>query len=212
MKRIVVFGGTFDPVHQGHLRIIDAIERHISPHRILVIPCGQPPHRAAPIASGEHRSEMLRLACNNRPSLVVDDRELRSDTLSYSYLTLKDVQLEYPDALLYMTLGWDSLASFTRWHRWQDILDMSCLLVVGRSSKEDQEYIGLQEVPAEIGLSVEKLEAANQATRCIVELPFDEIDCSSTEVREALRFGASAEHVLKPQVIEYIKKYNLYQS
>lgn len=214
--RIVVFGGTFDPVHQGHLKVIEAIQKHISPDRLLIIPCGQPPHRSSPLADGEHRLEMLRLACNDMHGVVVDDREVRSDALSYSYLTLEALRLEYPDALLYLALGWDSLASFTSWKRWQDILDMSCILVVQRTNEK-------QEIPAEIGLSLEKLETAMQTAavantgaaahkRSIVELPFDQVDCSSTKVREILKSGASADSVLKPQIREYIKKYNLYQS
>lgn len=216
--RIVVFGGTFDPVHQGHLKIIEAIEKHLSPDRLLVIPCGKPPHRDMPLVDGKHRLEMLRLACKDKPGVVVDDREVRSDVLSYSYLTLKSLQLEYPDALLYLALGWDSLASFTTWKRWQDILEMACILVVQRQK-------GLQEIPAEIGLTLESLEsaipsaaeantsaAAHAHKRSIVELPFDQVDCSSTEVREILKSGASADAVLTPQIQEYIKKFNLYQS
>lgn len=208
--RIVVFGGTFDPVHLGHLEIIKAITKHLSPDRLLIIPCGLPPHRAPPVASGEHRLEMLRLACKDIPSLVVDDREVRSDALSYSYLTLEGLRQEYPGAQLYLALGWDGLASFTTWKRWQNILQMASVLVVQRANDK-------REVPAEIGLPLESVESAMQTATAvnngqIVELPFDQIGCSSTKVREILKSGASADAVLTPQIQEYIKKFNLYQS
>jgi|TARA_B110000483_G_scaffold228870_1_gene292204 nicotinate-nucleotide adenylyltransferase len=218
--QIVVFGGTFDPVHRAHLKIIEAIQRHISPDRLLVIPCGEPPHRNAPLVNGEHRIEMLRLACKDMEGVVVDDREVRSDELSYSYLTLKSLRMEYPDAVIYMALGWDSLASFTTWKWWQEILEIASILVVQRAK-------GLQEIPAEIGLSLESLESAMPAAAeantgaaahthkykgSIVELPFDQVNCSSTEVREILKSGASADAVLALQIQEYIKKFNLYQS
>lgn len=171
----------------------------------MVLPCGNPPHRAVASATGEQRLEMLRLACRELGKVEVDDREVQSDSPSYTYLTLKALQKENPDALLFITLGWDSLVSFNTWYRWQEILQMACLLVVKRSEGE-------QKIPDEIYAPMGHVSEIEPAINTILELPFEEVSFSSTGIRQALAQGNSLEGLIAPQVLNYIVEHKLYES
>lgn len=125
------YGGTFDPIHQGHLQSALYVQQACQLDSLDLLPCHLPPHRDSP-SSSTHRAEMVRLAIAPYPQLQLNLLELQRDTPSYTVDTLTELKQQYPADILCFVIGMDSLCYFTRWHRWEDILALSHLLVLQR--------------------------------------------------------------------------------
>src|SRR6266481_3704112 len=120
MQPIGVFGGTFDPIHCGHLRTAFELWQELRLAEVRFLPTGSPPHRAQLYASPERRLQMVRAAVADQPSFVVDDREVRRSGVSYSVDTLTELRREYPGRSLCLLLGMDAFLGLPNWHRWRD--------------------------------------------------------------------------------------------
>ena len=127
-----LFGGTFAPIHHGHLRLALEVRERLALDRVHLIPAGQPPHRQTPGIAATRRLEWVRLACGSEPGLLVDDREVRRGGRSYTFDTLVGLRAEMPDASLVLMLGEDAANGFHTWHRWREIPEMAHLLFVER--------------------------------------------------------------------------------
>ncbi len=127
-----MLGGTFDPVHYGHLRLADDVRRALVLPEVRLVPARDPPHRAGPAASAADRLAMLRLAIAEYPGLVVDERELRRPGKSYTVLTLEDLRREFPQRPILLLLGADAFRGLPSWHRWKELFDLAHLVVVDR--------------------------------------------------------------------------------
>jgi nicotinate-nucleotide adenylyltransferase len=132
MRKIGIFGGSFDPIHYGHLRPALEILEALSLDSMHFIPSGQPPHRGAPAAPAETRLAMLRAAMTGEPRFQVDEREIKRATPSYTFDTLKALRHEHGHDRLVLVLGLDAFLGFTGWHRWKEILDLAHLVVAHR--------------------------------------------------------------------------------
>ena len=141
--RIGVLGGTFDPIHMGHLAAAWAAIECAQLDRVLVLPTGRPPHRQAAVADAEHRLAMSRLAVEDDPRLEVSDAEIRRQGLSYTVDTLRALRLAYPGDELFLILGWDAARMFASWHEPQEVQKLAAIVVVTRpgSSQPDEEAI-----------------------------------------------------------------------
>ncbi|HSP01150.1 MAG TPA: nicotinate-nucleotide adenylyltransferase, partial [Thioalkalivibrio sp.] len=129
----VIYGGTFDPIHHGHLRLAVELRERLGVSEVSLMPCHVPPHRDLPGASSEQRLALLELAISGEPGLTVDDRELRRNGASYTAETLRRVRRELgPEQPLTMVLGTDSFAGFDRWQEWQCIPQLAHIVVVRR--------------------------------------------------------------------------------
>ncbi|MGB7328179.1 MAG: nicotinate (nicotinamide) nucleotide adenylyltransferase [Rubripirellula sp.] len=132
-KRIGIFGGSFDPVHLGHLWIAEAAKESLSLDEVRWIPAATSPLKPnGPVASNEQRVEMVRLAISGNPHFVVDDREIRRGDVSYTVDTVAEIQAENPSDQFFLIIGSDSLASFDRWHEPARLLELVDLAVVQR--------------------------------------------------------------------------------
>ena len=129
---VALLGGTFDPVHYGHLRFADDVRRALGIDEVRLIPARDPPHRAGPAATAADRLAMLRLAVVEFPGLVVDERELRRDGKSYTVLTLEELRREQPQRPLWLLLGADAFRGLPDWHRWPEIFALAHVVVVAR--------------------------------------------------------------------------------
>lgn len=127
-----IFGGTFDPIHYGHLRPAQEVLAALSLEEIRFIPSANPPHRPAPVASPDQRLQMLRLALADCPGLVADDREIRRGGPSYSVLTLESLRVEVGERPLCFILGLDAFLQLETWHRWTEIPGLAHLVVLTR--------------------------------------------------------------------------------
>ena len=132
MDPIGLFGGTFDPIHFGHLRTGFELWQTLGLSELRFIPTGQPSHREQPIADPDVRLAMVRAAVADQPGFVVDDREVRRQGASYSVDTLSELRNDFPQRSLCLLLGMDAFIGLPNWHRWREILDLAHIVVAHR--------------------------------------------------------------------------------
>lgn len=206
-----VFGGTFNPVHYGHLRSALELVEHLQLDHLRLMPCAVPPHRETPTCSAEHRAAMVELAVASEPQLLCDKRELGREGKSYTIDSLLELRAELgPDSSLCLVMGCDAVLKITSWHRWQELLDVSHVVVIARPGfqfpREGEVARWLARHRAS-GPEVLFTEASGQLL--IEELR--PLAISSTEVRELLAAGQSARYLLPEPVLDYIQTNQLYQ-
>jgi nicotinate-nucleotide adenylyltransferase len=136
MQPIGVFGGTFDPIHLGHLRTAYEVLHEFGLEHMRIVPCRTPHHGKAPTASADLRLQMVRAAVDSEPGLCVDERELIREGPSYSVDTLESIRAEFPGRTLMLLIGLDAFLKFDSWHRWQDILRLAHIVVARRPGAE----------------------------------------------------------------------------
>ena len=129
---VAMLGGTFDPVHYGHLRLASEVRAALALPEVRLVPAGDPPHRGAPEASAADRIAMLELAIRDFPGLTVDTREIRRSGKSYTVLTLEELRSERPRSPLLLLLGADAFRGLTTWHEWQRLFELAHLVIVPR--------------------------------------------------------------------------------
>lgn len=210
-KPIAVLGGTFDPIHDGHLRPALELFEDLDLAEIRFIPAGQPPHRDQPIASAKQRLTMLKLAVAGQSGFVVDERELYREGPSYMVDTLQSLRSELGDRPLCLVLGMDAFEGLPNWHRWEEIPDLAHLLVIHRPGSG----LPLSEVLGEL-LGERKLHHADalqeKPAGGILFHPVTQLDVSATRIREILAQGRSPRYLVPDQVWSYICEQGLYRS
>ena len=200
--RIGVFGGSFDPVHYGHLWIGMTAWEQLQLDELRIVPAAQSPLKPIGVhAEAQQRLEMLRLATGGTDQLVVDDRELLRGGVSYTVDTLQSLQQEQPAAEWLLIIGSDSLASFPQWHQPQRILQLATLAVVQRGGDPAIDYAVL-----------EPLADAAVIARCqAAEIRMPQIELSSSELRHRVAAGRSIRFRTPRAVETYIDAQRLYQ-
>ncbi len=132
MNPIGIFGGTFDPIHYGHLRTAFELQQALRLAEVRFLPAGNPPHRQQPLADASLRLRMVQAATEGHRGFMVDDREVRKSGPSYSVETLAELRREHPDRSLCLIVGMDAFLSLPKWHQWQELLQLSHLVVAHR--------------------------------------------------------------------------------
>lgn len=198
MKKIAIFGGTFNPIHLGHIRLAMAFQERFQFDKVLLIPTEIPPHKQAPdLAPDKHRYQMCRLAVKDDPCFEVSDIELKRKTKSYTYDTLKRLKSVYEDAEFFLIMGSDMFLTFMQWYRAAEMLSMVTLLTAAREPDEMEMLVQCQR----------KLEQKGGKSFILDVAP---MVISSTEVRERIRSGKSLTGYLDENVIQYIYEHGLY--
>ncbi|WP_199774084.1 nicotinate-nucleotide adenylyltransferase [Thiomicrorhabdus sp. Milos-T2] len=206
MKLIGINGGTFDPVHYGHLRPALEVMQKLGLEQVRFVPCYQPVHKNQPQVSAEQRSDMIRLAIQNQPQFVLDTIEMDKGGPSYMVETLALLKEQYPDNGLVLMMGTDAFAKFDSWYEWQNILELANILVMHRPGDSVPQKGNGGEIYRQYFVD-EFSEMFGQ----IRDMSVTQLDISSTLVRESLQAGMSAEYLLPPCVMQYINKHGLYQ-
>jgi nicotinate-nucleotide adenylyltransferase len=212
--RKALWGGTFNPVHRGHIETAKALQQRLQLDDLALLPVARPPHRDAPEVSDQHRLAMLALAVNDCPLLSVDDREFYRDQLSYTVDTLAQWrQQSGDDAWLVFCAGMDSLVNLDSWHRWQALTDFSHLIICARPgwqrpNAEDQPAL-VAWLQSRLVDTVEQLADSTHGRVAIIELP--PWDISSSEVRRRLQQGRSIEPLVGNAIADYIERHRLYR-
>lgn len=194
--RLGVVGGTFDPVHVGHVAMAEAGADCAALDRVLLIPVNEPPHRPAAAAPAADRLEMCRLAVAGHPRLEVSDVELRRPGPSYTVDTLRTLARERPDDELHLLLGWDAARDIRTWQSPDEVMRLARLVIVMRPGYERPSPADLVAAGLDPGLVV----------LCDVETP----DVESTDVRRLIEEGGSLEDVLDPAIEAYLRRRHLY--
>jgi nicotinate-nucleotide adenylyltransferase len=209
---IGIYGGTFDPIHYGHLRPNLELCELLGLDHVRFIPAYLPPHKDKPQTSVEHRLEMVALAISKEERFVLDDREIKRGGASYTIDTLKSLRQDYPDSPLCLLMGMDAFSGIDSWYHWQELLNYAHIIVSQRpetdfdvqarwperiqafyqSHKADRETIG-QSLCGKI-----RLEAVTQ------------LSISATNIRRRLKNNQSVRFLMPEPVINLIKYNNLY--
>ncbi len=209
-QAIGIFGGTFDPVHYGHLRAaIEAMEMlQLQDFRLL--PAGTPPHRANTFASADHRLAMLKLALFRYPELQMDDRELRREGPSFMVDTLGEIRREAGDAPILTMIGQDAANDLDQWHEWHRLFDLTHLVIMRRpDSKHNYSGALLAQMQQRLVNNPGRLQ--DSAAGLILPLEVTQLAISSTGIRRQIRAGLSSRFLLPDPVIDYIFEHGLYQ-
>ncbi len=210
MARLIgVFGGTFDPVHNGHLRtVLDVVEAG-NPDELLLIPCHVPPHRGDPMVASRQRLRMLELAVAGEPRFRVDDRELRRDEPSYTVDTLVSLQREHPGDRFFLVLGMDSFLGLPRWHRWRELGKLAHMVVMSRPDTATSASGELARWLAGRQTGDWRQLRTGRAGRVLFQ-EVTQLAVSATDVRRRLANGGSARYLMPEAVWGYIQEEGLY--
>lgn len=210
LSKIGILGGTFDPVHHGHLRLALELRQTLGLSQMRLMPCHRPVHRGQPQVSSAQRAEMIRLALMDCPELTLDERELRRDEPSYTFDTLRSLRDELgPDVSLLWALGTDAFAALDTWNRWQELLDYTHLVVIERPGFS---------LP-QTGAVAELLQCHRAPVTALSELPGGAIvlpslrllDISATDIRRQVAIGESVQFLIPESVRRYILAEGLYR-
>ncbi|MHB1515529.1 MAG: nicotinate-nucleotide adenylyltransferase [Acidiferrobacteraceae bacterium] len=202
-----VFGGTFDPIHYGHLRTVRETAVALALERVIIVPCGMPYHRLNALASATERLDMTRLAVAHDPLFIVDDREIASSDPCYSVCTLAALRREQPGRTFCLIIGQDSFLSMTRWYQWPRLFELGHVVVMSRPG------VGGAPDPelwrhARRHSSPETL--SMQRSGVLFEQRVHPQPMSASEVRQAVSEGRSIAHLVPPEVESYIHEHQLY--
>jgi len=202
---ICLFGGTFDPVHVGHIHGAVAVCDALALNCIHLVLSARPSHRDPTSASVADRWHMLCLACEVDPRLVADDCEVRRQRPSYTVETLSEFRAQSPDEPVHWVIGSDAFADIASWYRWREVLELCNLVVLQRPGHADY--------PPQVQQLIERC-ASDVPPRSrngrVFFLPDAMPGVSASDIRRKLRLGADASHLLNPQVAAYITQQGLY--
>lgn len=194
-QRIGVFGGSFDPVHNGHLALATSALDHFKLDAVRWVPAGQPWQKAAqPLTAGEHRAAMVRLAILGQQRFAIDESELKRQGASYTIDTLDALHTALPNAELVLVIGQDQYARLHTWHEWRALLSRVTLAVAVRD-----------------GGSVRGSPEVQAAWHRVEPLPMPAVAVSSTQVRECIARGEDIRAMVPTPVARYIELHQLYR-
>ncbi|MEG0008499.1 MAG: nicotinate-nucleotide adenylyltransferase [Aeromonas sp.] len=208
---IGLLGGTFDPIHIGHLRPAIEAQATLGLAEVRLIPNHVPPHRASPFCTSEQRLAMVRLAAAENPGFTVDERELKREQPSYTIDTLISLRTELPDTPLCFLMGMDSLLSLPSWHRWQELLDYAHLVVSMRPGWQPDYSAEIADLLARH--QSQDIGALHRDRHGHIWLSDNlPIELSATRLRALLAAGQDPRYLLPASVARYISQHRLYQA
>ncbi|RKR06412.1 nicotinate-nucleotide adenylyltransferase [Kushneria sinocarnis] len=209
--RVAMLGGTFDPIHLGHLRAAVELGEVLALDRLHLIPSHLPPHREAPGVASSDRLAMVAAGIGDTPGLTADDREMRRDGPSWSLQTLESLRIEYGEqARLIMVLGLDAFRLLPEWHAPAALFDQAHIVVIGRPEHQRPDDPALEALIRGREVSdIPSLMAHAHGRMMYLELP-TAMAISATEIRRRLAVGTSVRYLLPAGVERYIRDHQLY--
>ncbi|MEH8016757.1 nicotinate-nucleotide adenylyltransferase [Rheinheimera muenzenbergensis] len=209
-KHIGIFGGTFDPVHPGHIRCASFVRQYCQLDSVRLMPCHLPAHRASPGVSAQHRAAMVQLAIAGHNGLALEALELEKTSPSYTVDSLTLLRQREPEVQWYFIIGMDSLGYFKSWKDWQQILQLAHILVCQRPGYSEQSG-DAPELLRQFGQP--DLASLRQSdSGGILLLPNPLTGISATAIRQQLQQHTLAADSLDPAVLNYIQTHRLYQA
>jgi nicotinate-nucleotide adenylyltransferase len=208
-EAIGLLGGTFDPIHFGHLRAALEVEQQLGLAHVRLIPSARPPHREVPHATPQQRLMMLHLAMKNSDQFVVDDRELQREGASYTLDTLLSLREDFPDNPLYLLLGTDAFLGIQTWHQWQHLLGLAHIVVIARPGET-------MAMPTELNswyqTHLAKPNDAQVLSGKIWPIEITQLAISATAIRSLILHGQSPQFLMPDPAIQLIDQLGLYRN
>ncbi|HOL22710.1 MAG TPA: nicotinate-nucleotide adenylyltransferase [bacterium] len=192
-KRIGVMGGTFDPVHTGHLIIAEKAREEFALEKILFIPAGIPPHKKETFASPYHRLKMVKIAISNNRHFKASDMEIKRDKPSYTFDTVISLKMQNKGAEIFFITGEDIFYELKTWYRYKELVKNVTFLIAPRKEKKKKEIPNIPHLKYKF-----------------IHSPL--LDISSSYIRGCLTKGKSVKYLLPDRVIEYIRRHKLYEN
>lgn len=203
MSKIGIYGGTFDPIHIGHLIIAEQTREILNLNKIIFLPNGNPPHKTSIKSDKVHRLNMIKKAIENNENFEVSDLETRKEGVIYTYDTIIEFKKIYSDDI-YFIMGEDSLINLNKWYRYQDLVNICKFVVIPRIVSEKNinniDYMK-KYIKEELKASLEQFLILN----------FPILDISSTIIRKNIAQKKSVKYLLPEKVIKYIYEEKLYE-
>lgn len=194
--RIGIYGGAFNPVHKGHIKLAEEVKTKAHLDKIIIMPSGQSPHKSSSsLAESEHRLEMCRLAFEGK-DYIVSDLEIKRQGKSYTVDTVTELKKIYPDDEFYLIMGSDMLLCFHKWYRYEEILSMATICATTRQG--------------DISIDELKTYSNDVLGKQTLIIDFEPFECSSTKVRDALISGEDAACLVPEKVLSYIIEKGIY--
>ena len=206
-----ILGGTFDPVHYGHLRAAVEVRERLGLTAVRMLPSARPPHRQTPGAEAEHRMQMLQRAIACQDYLEADDSEIRREGPSYMVDTLDGLRQQAGHAPLVLIVGQDAANQLDRWYEWRRLFELAHLVVMRRPEAVPQYSSGLEDWMAERTV-MEPSDLLNTRAGKVINVTITQLDISSTAIRALVAEGRSPLYLTPPPVIEYIEANGLYSA
>jgi len=207
---IVLFGGTFDPVHFGHLRAAWEVKERLMASDFRFLPAGHPPHRSNFVTPAFHRLEMLKLAISGVPGVAIDQRELKREGPSYMVDTLQEIRHDSPDQPVVLVIGQDSANSLDRWHQWQQLFALASLLIMTRPGKKTRYASALAEQMSARRVAGPEL-LQSRPSGLVAKMTVTALPIASSGIRELIRNGKSPRYLLPVKVLDYLQAHHLYR-
>ena len=201
MKKIGLFGGTFNPIHNGHLHIAQAFVEQCQLDCVIFLPAGDPYHKKSDLVAPEHRLQMTELAAMDYPKFAVSDCDLVRVGSTYTIDTVKIFKPHYSSAHFYWLMGMDSLMNLHTWKNWQNLVRQIKIAVANRTGDT------LAKAPRELHTWLGNALQTND----LILLNTDTMDISSREIRQQIASGKNMRNWLPEKVADYIQQHHLYQ-
>ena len=215
---IAILGGTFDPIHYGHLRLGADVKSAVGLDEVRLVPAGDPPHRAPPVASAEHRLAMTELGCAEFPGLIADACEVHRPGPSYTVLTLESLREEQRGRPLALVIGADAFAGLEQWRRWQQLFTLAHFLVVERpgTAFDPAALPATLRTQWERRLTTDAMRLERSLAGAILRVDVTPQSISASSIRAALARGPACRNtvrgLLPASVLAYIDRNQLYRS
>lgn len=207
-----ILGGTFDPIHYGHLRFAQEVKKELGLTELRLLPAGRPPHRQTPVASAPHRLAMCELAVTDFSDLVVDPREAMRLTPSYTVLTLSEIRAEVGSTPLCFLLGADAFLGLPSWYRWNELFELAHLIIAERPhhTLPDNPPAALKPYLEQCACT-DSAELSTRQAGLIYRAKTTPQDIAASTLRALLKSGKTPQDLLPPIVLAYIRTHALYK-
>ena len=214
MQTIGLLGGTFNPIHFGHLRMAQELAESLSLNEVKFIPSANPPHKPPPQVSAEHRAAIVQLAIADNPQFQFDGRELSRNGASFTIDTLESLRDEFGDSVsLILVMGSDAFTKFNTWHRWQEIIKLCHIALVQRPVSSNKESLTKELETFLHNHYTEHAEDLHESSAGLVTMQaITPLEISSTAIRQALQLNHSARYLMPENVLDYIAAQQLYSA
>ena len=207
---IGILGGTFDPIHYGHLRTALDVQQCLALDEVRFIPCGEPAHRNKPIAEPLQRLAMVRAAIAGQDKFTLDDREIQRNGPSYMVDTLTSLKNDFKSESLCLILGADAFNGLEQWYQWQKIFDLANIVVMQRSERSAQIELNKRLLSLLKGRFVDADDFKTKQNGAICFVPVTQLDISATKIRAQWQQNKDLQFLLPDSVITLIQQQNIY--